>query len=128
MKFLEKVLSAISKEEDKQDSPYKVSEATARKMSELNSALKAIENEILSIPATLELSNDIASEITVKRKKDTLTITIGFQESMGDYFIACEDTTSEEYEYFEDAESTNEVIDVVAEIIGKFISRVDKRM
>ena len=124
MKFLEKIMDAISKEEKKQGSLYKISDIEIEKMLALNKALKEIENELLSIPATLALDNSIASEIKVLKNKDSLQIVVGYEKLMNDYFIACEDTSSEEYEYFENADSVHEVIDLVAEIIGKFIKRV----
>ena len=123
MKFLEKIMDAISKEEKKQGSLYKISDIEIEKMLALNKALKEIENELLSIPATLALDNSIASEIKVLKNKDSLQIVVGYEKLMNDYFIACEDTSSEEYEYFENADSVHEVIDLVAEIIGKFIKR-----
>ncbi len=127
MKFSEKIINAKLEEEMKEDTPFKVSDLQINKMKELNLALKEIESEILSIPAILELGNRIASEIEVNKNKDSLKIIIGYEETMDDYFIACEDTSFKEYEYYESADSIDEAIDLIAEIIGKFITRTENR-
>jgi len=126
MKFLEKVMGVISREKEKQDSLSKISEIEIEKLSQLNAELKKIEKDILSIPATLELDDKIGSEINIYKNTESLKIMIGYEKLMNDYFIACEDTTSEEYEYFENADSIDEAINVLAETIGKFLNRAEK--
>lgn len=121
MKFLDKVMNA--KVAEVEIHHIEVSASKMEELKNLNVALKEIEGDLLSIGGTIDFGELVASEISVKKNRDSLKIVVGYQEITADYFIACEDTSLVDYEYFESAESVQEAIDCIAEIIGNFLRR-----